>query len=262
MKKESILCAKMMARMAKDEDVESLAEMITEILTEPEAAVEPPAETSPAEEPLTADCGPEILAALREIAALLSGIAESVLPDGACAGRTEDETPAAETEAAEKTAAAVITSETAVSEEPAVSAEDPESTEDESEKENASEDPLEELVAEILESSVSEPAESGTSPEEAILSSILEEEISDEDPDERAADALRAALAAFRPQLRRMAPKDRQRFNADVAARMKRLSRGRAGNAYAALSGAAARDQNAGTLGRKIMENRNVNYRK
>ena len=299
MKKESILCAKMMARMAKDEDVESLAEMITEIMAEPEAVTVPavaavvaaaaenaaeaekgsapvPADSC-AVRPAVTDCGPEILSALQQIIALLSGFAES--RDCASENCTEDETPpsgetaetaanAAETgveAAAENIAEAVA--ETAESLAESVAQTAAAAAAGAAAETEGGNDPVEELIAEILESEASgtgESGEAGASPEEAVLSTILEAETSDEDPDpdERAADALRAALAAFRPQLLRMAPKDRQRFSADVAARMKRLSRGRSGNAYAALCGTAARDQNAGTLGRKIMENRNVNFRK
>ena len=82
------------------------------------------------------------------------------------------------------------------------------------------------------------------------------------DPD-AARDALRAALATFRPVLKRMTPRERQRFNADVAARMKALSRkqGKA-NAYAALRKAGAHDAAGRSLGQKIMESRNANLRR
>ena len=89
------------------------------------------------------------------------------------------------------------------------------------------------------------------------------------DPDAaaQAADALRAALSAFRPRLRQMSPRDRQRFNADVAARMRRLTRraSAAGhtNPYAAIRVASpARDANSRSLGQKIMAARNANLRK
>ena len=136
-------------------------------------------------------------------------------------------------------------------------------------------DPVEELVAEILDSEDPTQANpnSPVTDEEEILSSILEpvegEDEDGEDPEAaaRAADALRTALASFRPQLKRMTPRQRQRFNADVAARMKRLTRrqqarnGRP-NAYAALRTAAVHDSSARSLGQKIMASRNANLRK
>ena len=77
----------------------------------------------------------------------------------------------------------------------------------------------------------------------------------------RTADALRTALAAFRPQLQRMSPQDRQRINADVAARMRKLTArsGKDRNPYAAIRGAAARPRDDRALGQKIMAARNVN---
>ena len=123
-------------------------------------------------------------------------------------------------------------------------------------------------MAEILESD-EDGDEPEPLPEEEILSAILEpEDAGDEDPEdaELAADALRASLSAFRPMLRRMTPRQRQRFNADVAARMKKLSRRQAAsgkpNPYAAIRKSAGRDTDARTLGQKIMASRNVNIRK
>ncbi|MBQ6400517.1 MAG: hypothetical protein IJI21_10440, partial [Clostridia bacterium] len=79
----------------------------------------------------------------------------------------------------------------------------------------------------------------------------------------RTADALRTALAAFRPQLQRMSPRDRQRFNADVAARMRKLTArsGKDRNPYAAIRGATARPRDDRALGQRIMAARNVNRR-
>ena len=79
----------------------------------------------------------------------------------------------------------------------------------------------------------------------------------------RTADALRTALAAFRPQLQRMSPQDRQRFNADVAARMRKLTArsGKDRNPYAAIRGASARSRDDRALGQRIMAARNVNRR-
>ena len=125
------------------------------------------------------------------------------------------------------------------------------------------------LVAEILEEEAADPASPmDETAQGEILSQILEPgaEDEEEDPEDcnRAADALRTALAAFRPQLARMTPRERQRFNADVARRMRKLT-GKAGkdrNPYAAIRGTSnARSRDARELGRRIMATRNVNLK-
>ena len=299
MKKKSLWRAKLMARMAKDGDVEGLAEIITELMEEPAepalaaesvpaadpvvaavvgavaenlepaaaaaipAAPAPEAQVvveTPTEQPVVIDCGPQILEALQRIIALLSAGTDCTAPAQQDADPTAAETAAVETVAAE---AAENLAEAAV--EAVAQAIDPDLTTTVDEEET---DPVEALVAEILEpGGEAEAAVPGAEGE--ILSSILEpEDAADEDtPDEnaQAADALRAALASFRPQLQRMNPKERQRFNADVAARMKQLQTraARTGrpNAYAALRQAAAHDASDRSLGEKIMSRRNANLK-
>ena len=361
MKKKSLWRAKLMARMAKDGDVDGLAELITETMEEPAAVVaavpaeaalpagdplvnavasavaenlEPAADEeviavpaavpaaavpasaaaapavvlpvnasapaavpespvvveTPGDQPVNAesrahrgdcslsrtaheiDCSTQILEALRQIISLLSGPAADCNTEVP----TEDEEPSAAAQAVAETAveqmaqnvAAAAVEAMAETVDPALaSGDDLEGT--------APADPVEELVAEILDSE--DPAQTDpnapVTDEEEILSSILEpvegEDEDGEDPEAaaKAADALRTALASFRPQLKRMTPRQRQRFNADVAARMKRLTRrqqarnGRP-NAYAALRKAAVHDSSARSLGQKIMASRNANLRK
>ena len=319
MKKKSLWRAKLMARMAKDGDVEGLAEIITEMMEEPApAAVVPVAVADPAlpagdplvsavtsavaenlepavdedlpeapvvvetptDQPVEAesrahrgpavsrtaheiDCGPEILEALRQIISLLGGAAADCGPEA----RNADEDPSAASAAVAETAAEQMAENVAAAAVEAVAETlDPDLAADEGE------DPVEELVAEILESDEdTEETDPAATDEDEILSSILEPEKGEDedDPDQnaQAADALRAALASFRPQLKRMTPRQRQRFNADVAARMKRLTARRQAkngkpNAYAALRKTAARDQSGRSLGEKIMAARNANLRK
>ena len=326
-KNKSMWRARMMARMAKDGDVEGLAELITEMMddpvaeavsaapatpaapaapvgdpvvesvvsavaenidpsadaevpaafavpmsvpaaasgTAPAAAPAAPASEAPAapvvveapeNQPVLVDCGPEILAALNRIVELLSARGTDCNDPAPqdCDPVRQDEAPAgavAETvaETAALTAEAVAG---AVAE--AIEAADPAAP-------SADEDPVEALVEEILE-----PA---TAAEEAeqIVSAVLEPETLDEDNPEQAADALRSALAAFRPQLIRMSPKERAKFNADVAARMRRLtaraSKDGKPNPYAALRRASARrPEPDATLGQRIMAARNANLRR
>lgn len=277
-RKNTLWQARLLARMARDGDVEGLAEIITEMMEDPAApaaeaalpeAESPAAETpaapvvveTPVDQPVVIDCGPEILEALRQIIALLSAPVS-----GDCdTPETRDEDPDSTAAAAAETVAGEMAENVAAAAVEAVAETlNPDLAADEGE------DPVEALVAEILESDEDQPETSAEAPVpgEEILSGVLEpmEDEDGEDPDARAADALRAALASFRPQLKRMTPRERQRFNADVAARMKRLTR-KAGvsgkpNAYAALRKAASRDHSARTLGQKIMASRNANLRK
>lgn len=285
MKKKSLWRAKLMARMAKDGDVEGLAELITEMMEEPdpEALTTQPAEDpvvaavvntvaenldpgpgaeapvvveTPVDQPVIVDCGPEILSALREIIALLKPAAD-------CNTRSADTIPGEEAAEAVETAAEAVETAAVMAETVAQAAAEAVEAAEAAPAEEA--DPVEELVAEILD------AEEGTPEpvpdEENIISGIIEptEADAEEDPDLRSADALRAALAAFRPQLKRMAPEERQRFNADVAARMRRLTQAHSDesrpNAYAALRSAAARDRSDRSLGKWIMEKRNPNMK-
>lgn len=277
-RKNTLWQARLLARMARDGDVEGLAEIITEMMEDPAApaaeAALPEAETpaagtpaapvvveTPVDQPVVIDCGPEILEALRQIIALLSAPVS-----GDCdTPETRDEDPDPTAAAAAETVAGEMAENVAAAAVEAVAETlNPDLAADEGE------DPVEALVAEILESDEDQPESPAETPVpgEEILSGVLEptEDEDGEDPDARAADALRAALASFRPQLKRMTPRERQRFNADVAARMKRLTRkaGASGkpNAYAALRKAASRDHSARTLGQKIMASRNANLRK
>ena len=361
MKKKSLWRAKLMARMAKDGDVDGLAELITETMEEPAAVLaavpaeaalpagdplvnavasavaenlEPAADEevtavpaavpaaaapasapaapavvlpvnaaapaavpespvvveTPGDQPVNAesrahrgdcslsrtaheiDCSSEILEALRQIISLLSGPAadcNTEVPTG-------DEDPSATVEAVAETAVEQMAQNVAAAAVEAMAETvDPALASGNDLEGAAPADPVEELVAEILDSE--DPAQTDpdapVTDEEEILSSILEpvegEDEDGEDPEAaaKAADALRTALASFRPQLKRMTPKQRQRFNADVAARMKRLTRrqqarnGRP-NAYAALRKAAVHDSSARSLGQKIMASRNANLRK
>ena len=274
MNKRNLCFAKMMTRMARDGEAEALAEMIGEILEEeteavlpspaPDTPEEPVIVEAPEDQPVLVDCGPEILAALNRIIGLLSAGAGADCGRPGCQrdGDPDDATAEAAGEAAEAVEALAEAAAEAVAEAVETAAESPEP--------DAPDDPVGELIAEILEGE--NGAEGGPSAESVqgeILSWILEPE-ADEDspsePDSRAEDALRAALAVFRPHLQRMSSGERKRFNADVAARMRKLTRGAApsgrSGSYAALRRAAARDRSARDLGRRIMASRNANMKR
>ena len=260
MNKRNQCFAKMMTRMARDGETEALAELIGEILEEetvvlpeePAMPEEPVVVEAPEDQPVIVDCGPEILAALNRIIELLSGGSGT---DCGNPDRQADEEPRETAEETiEETGEAIETLAEAVAE---AAAEVLGFTGEAAEGDILDpEDPVDELVAELLEEGTAE-------------SSVLEPEEDEEPmevPDPRAADALRAKLAVHRPKLRELNPQERKAFNTDVAARMKKLYRSggkdRKPNAYAALRQAVARERDEKELGRKIMEARNANLKK
>ena len=271
MNRKNKVFAKLMARMAKDGDTEALEEVIAEIMgEEPETAAEPAADPAapvvvetPVEQPVIIDCGPEILEALRRIIELLGGNAAD------CGGpeRQEDQDPE-EVEAsvgvsAAEAAEAVAETVEATAEAVAQTVAEAMGMESVGEDPLTDDDPIEEMIQEILEGTV-EPEEAIS---EEILSTILEpEEEADEDPEqkvsEQATDLLRAALSTFTPQIRKMSQDERTAFNASVSEKMRSLARKNKGkNAYAALRDAVARDHSGRALGEKIMKERNANRR-
>ncbi len=267
------------AAMQAADPVAAVVAAVEENLNPAPAEAAPVVVETPVEQPVIVDCGPQILEALQRIIALMSGSREAgtVSPDcnaapaqqDACGGSDPDDPacdgdPSSVDEAVAKTAAEMLAENVAAAAVEAVAETvEPELMADGELAET--EDPVEALVAEILESG--EGAEEPASGDE-ILSAVLEpEEAEDEDGEDpedtdRAADALRSALTVFRPVLKRMSPKERRRFNADVAARMKKLTRnqpaGKPG-AYAAIRRASAHDGNGRDLGKRIMASRNVN---
>ena len=271
MNRKNKVFAKLMARMAKDGDTEALEEVIAEIMGgEPETAAEPAADPAapvvvetPVEQPVIIDCGPEILEALRRIIELLGGNAAD------CGGpeRQEDQDPE-EVEAsvgvsAAEAAEAVAETVEATAEAVAQTVAEAMGMESVGEDPLTDDDPIEEMIQEILEGTA-EPEEAGT---EEILSTILEpEEEADADPEEKvseqATDLLRAALSTFTPQIRKMSQDERTAINASVSEKMRSLARKNKGkNAYAALRDAVARDHSGRALGEKIMKERNANRR-
>ena len=230
--------SKMLARMAKDGDVEAVAEFIGELIEEtpaettvevPGAAQEPAPETVTVETPenqgVTVTVDEEsvagILERLDKLIALLSAAAEAPAP-------ASDDDPAGE---------------------------------------------VAEVVEEVLEAATEEPLPAETPGEiaemvEAIIepavSTTLEEtqEGDCDDPEKAAtADALRSALAAFRPALARMSRSQRRRVCADIAAGIRRKQTGK-DSRYAALAARRTSAQAAPSdLGRRIMAARNPHYK-
>ena len=246
--------SKILARMAKDGDIETVAEIIEEMI-EPEAAAEAVAEETAeavaevAEDPAAVVETPEGTtvvvdeSTLADIVSRLDKLIELLTPAPAA-----DEDPVAE-EVAEVIEEALEAAEAEAAEEPAA----------EILSEGIRPEEVAEIVGEILD-----PAETGT------RDPLLDECGEEEQEVLTTGDALRAALTAVRPALAKMPRKQRQRVCADIAARMKRGGRKPAGRraadagVYAALSAmrrSAARPDEK-ELGRRIMASRNINCRK
>ena len=218
--------SKVLARMAKDGDTETVAEIIEEMIAEkPEeaAAEEPVTVEVPENHEITIDeeAFSGLLQRLDQLIALLTAGLASAEP------AVEDADPEEAAEAVEEILEAAAEAETQV--------------------------PAEE-IAEIMES-VLEPEASVTLEEGAG------DDCGDPDPDS-ANDALRAALMTIRPVLKRMSPGERRKACADMAARLRRVRRAGDGRIYSALAAARkpAAAANLAGLGKRIMAARNVNY--
>lgn len=237
---------KLLARMAKDGDIEEVAEIIEELL-EPEAST--PAEvaaeaveevvapaaaaTETVEDPSVVVEKPdgEVVmideATLEELNSKLDRILELL------GGTATDEDPVIE-EVAEAIEEAL---------EAGATVEEPEAVEGE----ETSVEEIAELIEEIVE-----PAN---------------EELDSCDPDNgevlTTGDALRAALTAMHPQLKKMSKKQRQKACADIAAKLKKQRKASGKDSLASLAARSSRSRkDPKDLGKKIMASRNANSRK
>ena len=224
---------RLLARMARDGDAETVAEFIEEMLTG-ETHGEPVPELPEQEEETVAVEVPEN----REItidAESFAGLLERM--DRLITLLTAVLTPP----------------------EPAAADEDPaeEITEIAEEAGNAAEAAVAEAMEEVL-------GTEGFSTE-AEASGILEEETdgtcSGPDPAD-AKDALRAALKAVRPVLAKMSPGQRRKVCADIAANLHTGAGAADSGVYAALSAGKPAPADLADLGKRIMASRNANYKK
>ena len=243
--------SRLLARMAKDGDIDTVAEFIGELIGEPEetpaeAVAEAAAEAveaveeaveAAAEEPAT-----EVVLPAATDEEGLAGVIErldrliALLTPAAPAGPAGDEEPAGEGE---------VTAETA--------------------------EEIAEVVGEVVEAVAAEageevPAEEAEEIAE-MVETILEPDVSGTIGEEEAdcgsggkpcaADALSAALMAVRPVLGKMTPLQRRKVCADIAARLPRSSPNGADSRYAAVKASGG---NPADLGKRIMASRNPNY--
>ena len=252
---------KLLARMAKDGDVEAVAEFIEEMIEgEPETKAEAAAEA--VEEVTEAVAG----AVAEAVSGANNGSTGAIAPEGTEVTVDEDNVagiierldrlielltpvPAADEDPEELPAEEVAE----VIEEVIEAVEEAESAE------VIPEDNAAEEVAEIVEA-ILEPDVSTT------LEEVVEGDEDPEDPEQTCgADALRAALNAAAPRLAKMSRKQRRKAAADIAARVQKTRRKGANRGYdRATKPRPAKDSgNAyNALGKRIMAARNANYHK
>ena len=245
--------SKILARMAKDGDIETVAEIIEEMIesespeTPEEAIGEAVAETivpAAAEIAGQAEETPEEAtdeATLADIVTRLDRIIELLTP-----GPASDEDPVEEIAEAVEEAIEAATAE----EEPAA---------DEETGEIIDPEEVAEIVEEILEPV---PAEALSE----VLDPVEDECGEEEEETLTTGDALRVALKAVKPVLAKMPRRQRMRVSKDIAARLQRQNSRRGADAgiYAAIAGSRrkAPRKNPADLGKRIMASRNINCRK
>ncbi len=228
--------SKVLARMAKDGDIDTVAEIIGEMIEPAEAETEAPvpAETEtpetgeePAEAPVVEKAENVIAVDAESMAGLLERLDRII--------RLLEPTVADEDAEAEIAGFLGEMTEAAV-----LGREDPMAGE------------ISAVLQEILE------------PESTAFPETDEEE--KEIPEAlQAGDALRSALRVVRPVLMKMPRKQRRRVAGDIAYRMRELNSRRTADdgVYAALASACSRTAPASAeLGKRIMEKRNSTYRK
>ena len=232
---------KILARMAKDGDVETVAECIEEMIGEESVPTEAAAveETATAPVVVEAPGAQEVVIDEDTVAGIIERLDKLIaLLSAAPAG---DEEPGALAEAEE---IAEIIEE--VVEEAAEASEEkmPEETDGDAMEEVA------EIVEAILEPDVS-----------TTLEEIAEgDEDTEEEQEEICNDALRTVLRNARPVLAQMTRKERRKAAADIAAVMRKNRRKGMKRGIDGVTG--RRTGNTADLGKRIMAARNANYHK
>ena len=256
---------KLLARMAKDGDVEAVAEFIEEMIEgEPingsatgASAVEAVAEV--VEEVAEAATEPEVVVETPEgtevtvdedtisgIIERLDRLIELLTPAPAASDEDPEELNNAESTGlcAEEVAEVI---------EEVIEAVEAAETEEGIPEANAAEE-----VAEIVEA-ILEPDVSTT------LEEVVEGDEDPEDPEETCGnDALRAVLNAAAPRLAKMSRKQRRKAAADIAARVKKARGNGSNKGYDRAASAKFQKGSAAyaALGKRIMASRNANYHK
>ena len=237
--------SKILARMAKDGDIETVAEIIEEM-------IEP---VAPAEE-VAEEAAEEVAEAVAEVAEEPAAVVET--PEGATV--VVDEATLGEVISRLDQIITLLT--------PAASDEDPAEEIAEAVEEAIEAVAAEEAVAEVIQPEATSTEEISEMLEEIVdpVSEVIEaEEDECEEPEPEVlstGDALRAALRAVGPALAKMPKKQRQRVCADIAARLNGLGgcKGADTGIYAALAAARRKTtESPADLGKRIMATRSAN---
>jgi len=225
---------KVLARLAKDGDTETVAEILEEMIAPEDAGTPEEADQeAPETEPAPAAEISETVSDEEGLSGILERLDRIIALLEPAAGDEQAEAPLPEhvTEAVTEAVEEVL----------------------------ESADPAAEQISAVMEE-ILEPA----------FSTVMEASEGDgEEPDEplpevlKTGDALRAALTAVRPALARMPKNQRRRVAGDIAARLRRGGNVEKGSGiYAAMASARRGRGEAGAdLGRRIMEKRNPHYR-
>ena len=236
---------KILARMAKDGDVETVAEFIEEMIGEENGAGEAVAEAveETAAQPIVVEApeAKEIVIDEDTVAGIIERLDKLIALLSAAPAGDEEPEALAEAEEIAEIIEEVVEEATEASE-----GDGPE---------NADGDAMEE-VAEIVEA-ILEPDVSTT------LEEITEgDEDTEETEEEICNDALRAALRSVAPVLSGMTRKERRKAAADIAAQMKKTRRKGTNRGHDRAASGRAQKGNPMDLGKRIMAARNANYHK
>ena len=242
---------KLLARMAKDGDVEAVAEFIEEMI-----------EGEPINGSATGASAP---------AEAVAEVVEEVAEAAAEPAVTVETPEGAEVTVDEASIAGIIERLDKLIElltpAPAASDEDPEELPAEEVAEVIEEvieavEEAEEIPGEPIAEEVAEMVEAILEPETSTTIGEAEGDEDPEDPDETCGnDALRAALQTAAPVLAKMSRKQRKKAAADIAARVKKSRRKNANRGYDSVNQAKkAPDAAYAALGKRIMAARNANY--
>ena len=247
------LC-KILARMARDGDIDTVAEIIGEMIGEPETAETPAEAVAEAAAEAVEAVEEAVEAAAEEPAAEAPAVVEAGSDEDNLAGIIQrldkliellTPAPAAADEAAEE----ISTEEVAEIVEEAVEAAEAAEAE-------TTADPEAEEVAELVEAILN--------PEASVTLEDAESGEECGDPEPIGNDALRAALSTAGPALARMSREQRRKACADIAARVKAARRKGSNRGYDTASQGKGRKEpevSYAALGKRIMAARNPNYR-
>ena len=216
--------SKVLARMAKDGDVEAVAEIIEEMITETPPEAEAPVTVEvPENHEITVD-EESVAALMQRLDQLITLLTAALNPEAPAADDEPDEIGELVEEVLEASQA---------------EAETPVPAEE-----------IAELVEEILD------------PEPSVTLEEEDGECEEEQDPAVAKDALRAALLTFRPVLRKMSDRERSKTVRDIAANIRRMRKAGDSRLYTGLAGAHRPSPSLQDLGKRIMAARNANYKR